>query len=789
MSEPIAAKQAQNLEFALFGGGPLPHSLGEQLSKATAVCQMYGSLEIGQVQFLIHESEPWTYMELNPFEEADMQACGDGCYELVLHQDPKLAAHRSLWHNFPEMNEWRTGDLFVPHPSKPGLWRFHSRLDDLIVFSSGYKVRPLEMETLIQGHPLVSGALIAGQGKPGPMLLLEVVPGALATHETPDAIIDQIWPMVEKANSIAPTYAKILRSRVRLARADTPFVRAPKGSIVRKLTVKDYAELIDSTYTESNTLPPETTVPGSLANSIMPGLKLFVRHHVEARLPGISITDSENVFLCGLDSIGATALSRSLQKALIVQGGPMKPGASDTRMTLRLIYINPSIEELASVVFKILTNQFIPEKSIIGDTASLQRAVAELTKGMPSRIGWTPRLEGGKSTEGRLNFALIGPRGSLGPHVLKELLKSPKVGSIYCLNRGEDGERLMKANFEDRAISHEFDDGRLSFISIDLEKPNLGLAPPDLIKITENVDVFIHNAWRVDFSWTLEFYKSTYLRSVRELVNLSFTSPRHPRIAFVSSISSVQDWAGVFPDTPVTEALPASWEVSSPLGYGQSKYVAEHVLASACELSGIPVTVLRVGQVAGPTTPSNGGGIWSTDEWIPSLAAVSKALGKIPNDIPPIDWVPVDLAARAIVELSLVETKRVSAPGSEGLGPFKVFNIVNPTLSQWSKFMRTLQQRLDRSTKHGGECCQLISLTKWVENLVLTDPTRLSEAEARSSTKILPFFQHLAETASRGIALQPKFDTTEAVKYSRTMADMDAISEGLIDGWLQQWGI
>lgn len=55
---------------------------------------MYGSLEIGQVQFLVPQPGEWSWLELNPFEEADMQPFGDGTYEMVLHQDPKLAAHR-----------------------------------------------------------------------------------------------------------------------------------------------------------------------------------------------------------------------------------------------------------------------------------------------------------------------------------------------------------------------------------------------------------------------------------------------------------------------------------------------------------------------------------------------------------------------------------------------------------------------------------------------------------------------------------------------------------------------
>jgi hypothetical protein len=49
-----------------------------------------------------------------------MQATGDGTFEMVLHQNPQLAARRSLWHDFPDVAMWHTGDLFIPHHTKPG---------------------------------------------------------------------------------------------------------------------------------------------------------------------------------------------------------------------------------------------------------------------------------------------------------------------------------------------------------------------------------------------------------------------------------------------------------------------------------------------------------------------------------------------------------------------------------------------------------------------------------------------------------------------------------------------
>lgn len=787
-AEPAAAKQAKQVDFILYGGGPLSHDIGQRLSQDTNVCQMYGSLEMGQVQLLIPQPGEWSYMEFNPYEEVDMQPCGDGSFEMVLHQDPKFATRRSLWHNFPGVKEWRTGDLFVPHPSKPGLWRFHGRLDDLIVFSSSYKLRPLEMETLIQGHPLLSGALIVGQGKPEPLLIVEPKPGAYEDKSSPHAFIDQIWPTLNEANKIAPPYAKISRSRVLLSDPERPFTRAPKGSIIRKLTTKAYAKDIEAAYADDsprNSESTQATVGGDLASFLLPGLRQFVRNYVMGHLKDTQLSDTDNIFVSGLDSLGAAALVRSLQRGLASQEYPTGRGAAAVDMiSLRLVYMNPTIEKLACIILNMITKQEVPDFSIGNDVESMKAVLKDLVEALPLKQVALYESAPVVSAEG-IKVALIGPRGSLGPNIVRELMCDPRVTKIYCLNRGNDGKERLRSVFRDRNMSTNVDDERLSFMPIDLGKPHLGLSFAHFYELVNGANVIIQNAWRVDFAWMIDSYKETYLRSVRELIDISSLSPLRPRIAFVSSIASVQQWAAVFPHGPVDEAPLESYETASPLGYGQSKLVAEHLLTTASRTCGTPVTILRVGQVAGPTDPSGGGGKWSTDEWIPSLVAISKVLQLIPSDIPPIDWIPVDAAGRAIVELALLRGEE----GNLNVDQLRVFNVVNPNLSDWSTFAGVLHRRLTVGTGQAKGSCRQTSLAEWVDALIRADLNTMPEATARSSMKILPFFQHLVETARRGVALQPKFDTSKAVRNSKAMQEMRKIDEGQINEWLKNWGI
>ena len=54
-----------------------------------------------------------------------------------------------------------------------------------------------------------------------------------------------------------------------------------------------------------------------------------------------------------------------------------------------------------------------------------------------------------------------------------------------------------------------------------------------------------------------------------------------------------------------------------PMGYGESKYVAERLLELAAEEFGVSAAICRVGQLAGPVEK---GGMWSKQEWLPSVS-------------------------------------------------------------------------------------------------------------------------------------------------------------------------
>jgi hypothetical protein len=70
-----------------------------------------------------------------------MEPAENDLCELVLK--PRDTKYQTIFHTFPEIQEWRTKDLFKQHPSKPFLWKYSGRRDDIVVLSNGEKVRVL----------------------------------------------------------------------------------------------------------------------------------------------------------------------------------------------------------------------------------------------------------------------------------------------------------------------------------------------------------------------------------------------------------------------------------------------------------------------------------------------------------------------------------------------------------------------------------------------------------------------------------------------------------------------
>ena len=73
---------------------------------------------------------------VDPFSMNEMDPMGDGTYEMVVHRDASRSWVSHLSQAYPDLEVWRTNDLFVQSPHDANLWRFAGRRDDVIVLTT-----------------------------------------------------------------------------------------------------------------------------------------------------------------------------------------------------------------------------------------------------------------------------------------------------------------------------------------------------------------------------------------------------------------------------------------------------------------------------------------------------------------------------------------------------------------------------------------------------------------------------------------------------------------------------
>ena len=136
-------------------------------------------------------------------------------------------------------------------------------------------------------------------------------------------------------------------------------------------------------------------------------------------------------------------------------------------------------------------------------------------------------------------------------------MKNPGVSKIYCLDRSSDASARLQASLA--KIDESLDTSKLVFFKVEFGAPHLGLGQDEYQRIADEVGVIVYNAWRLDFGLAIHSF-DPFLRTTRELVDLSVASQHGLRIVFVSSLSSVEGLAltgSTVPEAPVEDPLAA----------------------------------------------------------------------------------------------------------------------------------------------------------------------------------------------------------------------------------------
>lgn len=563
------------------------------------------------------EPEDWHYHHFHPGGGYTFVPRTDDLYELVQTRSPDLDMFQAFLQTFPDEDDVATKDLYAKHPTKPGRWLYRGRVDDVIVLSNGEKVNPIDMETCLGSHPAVKAALIVGAGQFHVAAILELLQPLSSDKET-SAFWESLWPYVDKANREAPAHGQLHRDHIILASADKPFALAGKDTVLRGVTTQLYEKEIESLYAQR-------ALAVSHPDGVLPSIDLTSLSTIQSSLLALlsetidiqdgQLNDSDDLFVHGLDSLSVLAVYASLRSAL-EKYKAVDPSVSPSAVTIAFIYAHPTFEKLTRAIDNLVRPDSEQSTNGKSDEALMQDLLDEFTKDLPRRAEQPAKLHG------KACVMLTGSTGSLGAYLLNTLLSDSNAGRVICLNRSANAYERQLQDARDRDLLNTLQElekpessTRVVFYHADLSKPKLGLSDGQYSDALTNSTHIIHNQWPVNFHLQVSSFEP-HLRGVRNLVDLAAESPNNPEILFVSSVGVVQAQST---SDPVAEHLLSDFSDAEG-GYGQSKLVAELILAQASELSGINTTICRLGQIAGPVGTQLGN--WKHQEWLPSVSTL-----------------------------------------------------------------------------------------------------------------------------------------------------------------------
>ncbi|XXH01320.1 hypothetical protein Hte_007678 [Hypoxylon texense] len=747
----------KDLEFVSCAGAPLSTAAGDQIKDMVKLIIFIGSTETFPLPELSKSPDDWEYHEFNPNFKHEMQLFDPdiGTYELVIFADESNKDAAPLYHNLPGINPYYTKDLFTRHPTKPQLFKYYGRKDDILVLDNGEKVNPIPLEQYVQGHPAVKGALVVGNGRIQPALLVEPREPLLDESERRN-FLKMLWPRIKESNAYVPGQGRITQDKIFCALPDKPFIRAGKGTIIRKSTEAAYQGEIEQLYSNASSRDQGQM----LSIGLEPTLKAFyertkITNYLRqitsvSFVPAATIGENEDLFAHGLDSLQTLEIVANLKRNL--QGLTSNPVSW---ISPRIIFRNSTLADLSSLLAKFLNDGVVPsENSRTYQSIAVDEAVARHVANLPRKRATPPSM----NTETQV-VAVIGSTGYLGSYFVATLLRDPKVSQVYCLNRSSDAQERQTKTLEslDKTLTASF--SKLTYLEIELGSPLLGLSQEKYGLLANEVDVIVYNSWRLDFGLAIRSFEP-FLKATRDLVELSVASKRNMRVVFISSMASVGELATV-PEAPVEDAL-----ASLNTGYGQSKLAAERILVTANCQSGIPVSVIRIGQVGGPSR--NVAGTWADQPWISALIQTSIALGYFPTPVTPVDWVAVDTVADMLRSFTL-------RPAEEEP---QIFNVTVPSEKEqpWDLVLDALREL------EGTPDMETITLRDWIKKLREIPDSGPQDATKMPALKLLDFY----ETLDSGTGF-PTYATERAREVSGV--EIPAVDKELLVSWLKSWNL
>ncbi|TFY83888.1 hypothetical protein EWM64_g125 [Hericium alpestre] len=737
--------------FWFFVGAPVPPHFGDYLVKEKIhFLSMLGSTEIGQMNVLEPEAA-------RPTPEA-------GPWELIiLAKDGWKPGTINV--NIDGREGYATSDLYVKHPTHSRLFKHSGRADDVIVLSNGEKTLSRAIEVPLEADVKVKNAIVFGTGRTQNGVLVEPLPEFAFDPSDETALAafrNEIWPSTEKANAVNPSHSQIWKEMILITTPGKDLPRTDKGSVKRKLALTLYEKEIDDLYLAVESLASNNNAP--LPETLdADHLAPFFQAIVEEAM-GKPLGLEEDVFASGMDSLKAIFVRNSLLSALR-RDDRTKDLVS--KVPQNFVFLFTTARGMAEGVQALIETGFLAdsgEETAEQHAGSLNAMIQKYTESFPARPAADSLVPDADDKE---VVIVTGSTGSLGTFLLHSLLHDDRVKKVYAFNRSGSAPSVDRQlrSYKERgldipSLQSAVASGRVEFHDIQVNLPDFGLAPEVFSTIHATTTLIIHNAWVLNFNWTLATFEPVHIKGIRNMIDFSLTSPKKtpPRVSFTSSVAS----AGAFTSAPVLEEPIVDPAVCLHQGYARSKFVSERILAIAAEKTDIRTLSFRLGQISGDSVY----GIWNATDNVPILVRGCQELGAIPtNWLPFVSWVPVDTVANTIVDVCLDRER--------GAG---TFHVANPKPTPWADLVPVLERAIVTADKRAFE---RIPMREWIDRLTSSEDS----AEQNPAIRLIQFFEN--NLAGKGIRCRLAIDKTKDI--SSALREVSAVDEKVFAQYLDYW--
>jgi thioester reductase-like protein len=584
---------------------------------------------------------------------------------------------------------------------------------------------------------LVDDVLVFGNARPYPGALLfrsADVEGTSDRH-----VLNEISPTVERLNAESQSHARIPRNMlIPMPHDRKGLEKSSKGTVLRRTAEERYTDSIAAAYVDNRTSSeeiPDDQVSGEIRRIVT---SVVSQNHSNDNNPS-TLTDDTDLFAYGVDSVASIQIRQAISR--LVPGQSVLP--------LNVVEDAGSISRLTRVVLQMRSGGPVETDGAVAAQHQLMLDLVkeygvfndrERPRSSPTALAETETEEttSDRNTAG-IQVLLSGPTGSLGSHILHQLLSDRRVSKVHLLVRGASPgaarERVLKALSDRRLSVPDFDRRTVVWQCNKLSEASLGLSGDDYQHLARSVDVIVHLAWSVNFLLPLRSF-ATHLTGLRNLLNLALSAPTPPAFIFCSSVAAISNCQTTVPEEIVSDPC-----VSGPTGYARSKWVAEAVCGRAHEDTPLRgrVSVARVGQLSGASDT----GMWSRTEAYPLMLSSVAATGVLPalkGEV--LNWLPVDVAARAFVEDALLADTRdkgeedgmegSKAPGNGGGTAVPVHHVLNDDHGvRWTDLLAWLSRR---------ESFQVVAVDEWLARLSNL-PDDQSESKHHPALRLLGFWK------------------------------------------------